>query len=98
MTGRHRKTNPTTTGGITVYRKLTSASTKRAIRTGFDVALGILAVLAVIVPSLHEFGLSIDNEAYLGGLVLAATTLISKIRNKLEDLGFLTAFLKDNES
>ena len=98
MNGRHRKTNPNPTGGTTVYRNLTSASTKRAVRTAFDVALGILAVLAVIVPSLHEFGLSIDNEAYIAGLVLAATTLVSKIRNKLEDLGYLPAFLKDNES
>ncbi|TCC19970.1 hypothetical protein [Kribbella sindirgiensis] len=77
--------------------KLNSASTKRAVRTGFDVALGVLAVVAVIVPSLHQFGFSVDNEAAVAGLVVAATALISKVKNKLEELGYLPAFLKDTE-
>lgn len=78
-----------------MFSKLNSASTKRAIRTAFDVALGVLAVVAVVVPSLHQFGVSVHNEAVIAGLVVSATAVISKVKNKLEELGYLPAFLKD---
>ncbi|GAB3830245.1 hypothetical protein [Kribbella italica] len=96
----HRKPtlSDTLIGGNTVLKKISSTSTRRAVRTGIDMALGVLAVIAVIVPMLHEFGVSLESEAYVFGLVLAATTLISKVKNKLEDLGYLPAFLKDDQA
>ncbi|MFC0622804.1 hypothetical protein [Kribbella deserti] len=75
-----------------------NASTRRAIRTGFDVALGTLLVLTVIVPSLSDFGVSSDDEAKVFALVVAATALVSKVRNALEDLGVLPAVLKADPS
>ncbi len=75
---------------------LFNPSTRRAIRTGIDVALGFLAVVAVIVPSLHEFGISVTGEAKVLALVVAATAVISKVKNKLEDLGFLPKVLKSD--
>jgi hypothetical protein len=85
-------------GGSTVLKSLTSTSTKRAVRTGIDVALGFLATVVLLVPMLSDLGVSVDNEAYVLGLVVAATALVSKVKNKLEDLGYLPALLKDDEA
>lgn len=70
-----------------------SDSTRRSIRTGFDVLLGVLAVAAIIVPSLSGFGVPTDSVALWMGYVIAATAVISKVRNKLEDLGLIPALL-----
>jgi len=73
-----------------------NASTRRAIRTAFDVALGVAAILLIVVPSLSEFGVNPDSEAAILGMVVAATAVASKVRNKLEDLGVIRAVLKSD--
>ncbi|WP_405056956.1 hypothetical protein OG474_29980 [Kribbella sp. NBC_01505] len=99
-TARHRK--PTTASGGNVnlldkIRNLNSASTKRSVRTAIDVALGFLATIAVIVPLLSDLGVPVESETKIAGIVVAATLVISKVKNKLEELGFLPAFMKDTE-
>lgn len=72
-----------------------NASTRRAIRTGFDMVMGALAVLLIVIPSLGQFGVSVDDSAAILGMVVTATAVLSKVRNLLEDLGVIPAILKD---
>lgn len=69
-------------------------STRRSLRTAFDVAVAVLAVATVVVPLLGSFGVSTENVIAWTGMVATATAVVSKVRNKLEDLGILPAVLK----
>jgi hypothetical protein len=69
-------------------------STARAIRTGFDVALGILAVALVAIPFAGDFGVPTEHTGAAVAYVVAGTALVSKVRNKLEELGGIPAVLK----
>lgn len=69
-------------------------STARALRTAFDVAAGVLAVALVAIPFAGEFGVPTENTAAALGYVVAGTALVSKVRNKLEELGWIPAVLK----
>ena len=66
-----------------------SDATRRTIRTGFQVVLGFLAVVAVMIPFGTDFGLSAEQVASVGGLLVAATATITAVQNKLEELGAL---------
>lgn len=73
---------------------VTRDSTKRALRTAFDVMAGLLAVAFVVVPLLREFGMDADTVKEWSAYVVAATALVSKVRNTLEELGWIPAALK----
>lgn len=48
----------------------------------------------VIAPSLSQFGLSAHDTAWTIAELTAATAVVSKVRNKLEELGWIPAVLK----
>jgi hypothetical protein len=64
-------------------------STRRAIRTGIDSIVGILAIALVVIPTLGAFGVNADNVAAWTAIVVAATATASKVRNQLEDQGWI---------
>lgn len=70
---------------------LSSDSTRRAIRTAFDVVPAFLAAVMILVPVL---GLSAATVAAVGGFVGAATLALTKVRNALEDAGVIRPRLK----
>lgn len=76
-----------------------SDSTRRAIRTGIDLTLGILASLAAIllVPGVQdqfeEWGLG-GILGVFGIVVLVLTAFFNKLKNELEDIGIIPAVLK----
>lgn len=66
-------------------------STRRSIRTAFDVIPAFLAALAILVPVLD---LPAETVAKVGAVVGAITLALAKIRNSLEDSGVIPAVLK----
>ena len=74
-------------------------SSRRAIRTGIDLALAVLGALAamLLVPGFAEV---LDNMTGAGatatiGIVVAALAMfLTKLRNALEDRGTIPAVLK----
>ncbi len=68
-----------------------SDSTRRAIRTVFDVVPALLAALAVLVPVLE---LDAGTIAKIGLILGALTVAFAKLRNGLEDAGVIPAVLK----
>lgn len=74
-------------------------STRRAIRTGIDLVLGLLGSLAVVlvVPGFQDW----MNDQGLGEvfvsasiLILACTAFFTKLKNALEDAGKIPAVFK----
>lgn len=76
-----------------------SDSTRRALRTGLDAVLALVAAVgaALVVPG---FGDVLDGmtgagaTATIGGIVAALTVFLTKLRNALEDRGTIPAVLK----
>lgn len=66
-------------------------STRRAIRTALDLIPAVLAALAVLVGI---FDLPAETVAKVGVVVGAVTMLCAKVRNALEDGGYIPALLK----
>jgi len=66
-------------------------STRRALRTIFDLVPAVLATLAVLVPLLD---LDAGTVAKIGALVATITVVFAKVRNGLEDAGVIPAVLK----
>lgn len=65
---------------------LSSDSTRRAIRTAFQVIPAILAAVLVLVPVL---GLPAATVAAIGGFVGTATVVVAKLHNLAEDYGLI---------
>lgn len=66
-------------------------STRRSIRGLFDLIPAILAAIAIMVPVL---GLPATQVAKIGAFVGALTLALTKLRNALEDAGYIPAVLK----
>lgn len=78
-------------------------STRRAIRTGFDVVLAVLAGLGAVflLPGMEEAFKDMGLGGKLGTfslIVLALTTIVNKVKNALEDSGTIPAVLKAQAS
>lgn len=76
-------------------------STRRAIRTALDNIVGVLILLGVILPFFGDFirevGGADSVTAYLAKamvILTALVTLISRIKNMLEDRGVIPALFK----
>lgn len=68
-----------------------SDSTRRAIRTFFDLAPGFLVTLGIVVGLLD---LSVETTAKVSGVLAGATLILAKLRNAAEDAGLVPAVLK----
>jgi hypothetical protein len=74
-------------------------STRRAIRSGLDLVLGVLVALGAVflLPNINEqmndLGLG-KAFSIFGLIVLVATTIITKLKNYLEDEKNFPALLK----
>ena len=76
---------------------MSSDSTRRALRTGIDAILAVLASFAAVLvfPGLGD-AIGVGSEDLLrGGVVVGALVLFfTKVRNALEDRGTIPAILK----
>lgn len=72
-----------------------NSSTRRALRTLFQVVIAAAVVVLAVVPGLH---LSAGPAAKVAGLMVAAATVVTKLQNWLEDAGKLAPFLYPKEA
>lgn len=68
-----------------------SDSTRRSIRSLFDLIPAVLGAMLILVPVLD---LSAATTAKIGATVAAISLALTKIRNGLEDAGLIPALLK----
>lgn len=67
-------------------------STKRAIRTGVQTLLGIVAAVAILVPIIGDQYPALTG---IGAAALGFTVAVSKAWNALEEAGLIPSWLKD---
>lgn len=67
-------------------------STKRAIRTGVQTLLGLVAAVAILVPIIGD---QYPALAGVGAAALAFTVAVTKCWNALEEAGLIPSWLKD---
>lgn len=76
---------------------MTTDSTRRALRTGIDAILAVLASFAAVLvfPGLGDaIGVSSPDMVRAGVVVGALVLFFTKVRNALEDKGTIPAVLK----
>lgn len=80
---------------------LLNDSTRRAIRTGIDSVVALLVTLGAVAAALASMGEQVElfgvdpGQILSVGAVLAAVTVaVNKVKNALEDTGFIPPLLK----
>lgn len=77
--------------------KVTSDSTKRALRTVLHVLIAVATAIPVAVPIIDSYSGAIpggDKLAAFGGILIVWAGVVSKVINTAEDHGWIPAFLK----
>ena len=65
-------------------------ATKRSIRTGYQVTLGLIAVSPVLLSGV--------NDGAKAASIIGAVALVAKVLNALEDAGLVPAWLKGDKT